>query len=62
MGKWSFSLPGDVVGMIGLQSALKFNGGGHINHSIFWEVLSPDGGGVPQQSKTWKVKRIYLLR
>ncbi|KAG8215141.1 manganese superoxide dismutase [Butyriboletus roseoflavus] len=32
---------------IGLQSALKFNGGGHINHSLFWTNLSPvskDGG------------------
>jgi hypothetical protein len=24
--------------MIGLQAALRFNGGGHINHSIFWQV------------------------
>ncbi|XP_072019192.1 superoxide dismutase [Mn], mitochondrial-like [Amphiura filiformis] len=38
---------GDVISMIGLQSALKFNGGGHINHCIFWEILSPGGGGVP---------------
>nr|ABW98672.1 mitochondrial manganese superoxide dismutase [Argopecten irradians]ACU00737.1 manganese superoxide dismutase [Argopecten irradians] len=33
--------------VIQLQPALKFNGGGHINHSIFWEVLSPNGGGEP---------------
>jgi Fe-Mn family superoxide dismutase len=26
---------------IALQSALKFNGGGHINHSLFWTNLSP---------------------
>ncbi|PFH53481.1 hypothetical protein AMATHDRAFT_95586, partial [Amanita thiersii Skay4041] len=26
---------------IALQSALKFNGGGHINHSLFWQNLSP---------------------
>ena len=34
--------------IIALQPALKFNGGGHINHSIFWENLSPNGGGKPK--------------
>ena len=33
---------GDVSGIIALQGALKFNGGGHINHTLFWENLSPD--------------------
>lgn len=32
----------DVSGMIALQGALKFNGGGHLNHTLFWENLSPD--------------------
>ncbi|MEX1012979.1 MAG: Fe-Mn family superoxide dismutase [Waddliaceae bacterium] len=35
---------------IQLQSAIKFNGGGHINHSLFWENLAPeseDGGVAP---------------
>ena len=34
--------------MITLGPALRFNGGGHINHSIFWQNLSPNGGGTPQ--------------
>ena len=38
---------GDVSGMIAVQAAIKFNGGGHINHSIFWENLSPQGGSLP---------------
>ncbi|XP_037787122.1 superoxide dismutase [Mn], mitochondrial-like isoform X1 [Penaeus monodon] len=35
---------GDVNTVISLAPALKFNGGGHINHTIFWQNLSPDGG------------------
>ena len=31
---------GDVSGTIALQGALKFNGGGHINHCLFWENLT----------------------
>ncbi|KAJ3276178.1 Superoxide dismutase [Mn], mitochondrial [Terramyces sp. JEL0728] len=37
----------DVTSQIALQGALKFNGGGHINHSIFWSNLTShkNGGG-----------------
>ncbi|KAL1122337.1 hypothetical protein AAG570_003742 [Ranatra chinensis] len=34
----------DLNAIISLQPALKFNGGGHLNHSIFWSNLSPNGG------------------
>lgn len=39
----------DLASMIALQSAIKFNGGGHDNHSKFWVNLAPinKGGGVP---------------
>ena len=36
----------DVAQMIALQSAIKFNGGGHINHSIFWTLLAPQSKGL----------------
>jgi Fe-Mn family superoxide dismutase len=41
----------DIASMIALQSAIKFNGGGHVNHSIFWTNLAPvgKGGGEPPQ-------------
>jgi superoxide dismutase, Fe-Mn family len=29
------------------RKAVKNNGGGHCNHSLFWESLSPNGGGEP---------------
>ncbi|KAK5641739.1 hypothetical protein RI129_010286 [Pyrocoelia pectoralis] len=31
----------DITAMVSLQPAIKFNGGGHLNHSIFWQNLSP---------------------
>uniref|UniRef100_A0A1B6ICS9 Superoxide dismutase n=1 Tax=Homalodisca liturata TaxID=320908 RepID=A0A1B6ICS9_9HEMI len=34
----------DTTKIIQLQPALRFNGGGHLNHSIFWQNLSPSGG------------------
>src|SRR5687767_13061638 len=29
------------------RTAVRNNGGGHLNHSRFWEWMSPDGGGDP---------------
>jgi len=38
---------GDLTTLINLQQAIRFNGGGHLNHSIFWTNLMPhkEGGG-----------------
>lgn len=35
------SLPDDI------RTAVRNNGGGYINHSLFWQIMSPDGGGEP---------------
>ncbi|ASD30508.1 superoxide dismutase [Chlamydia abortus] len=39
----------DLTQLIALEPTIRFNGGGHINHSLFWEMLAPigQGGGVP---------------
>lgn len=31
----------------GIRTAVRNNGGGHANHSLFWSVMSPNGGGAP---------------
>jgi Fe-Mn family superoxide dismutase len=36
------SLPSDK------QTPVKNNAGGHYNHTLFWEIMSPDGGGEPE--------------
>ena len=32
------------------RGAVRNNAGGHANHSLFWEIMSPDGGGEPSGS------------
>jgi Fe-Mn family superoxide dismutase len=37
----------DLQKMISLQSAINFNGGGHVNHDIFWTNLAPEKDAAP---------------
>ena len=38
------SVPDDI------RTAVRNNGGGHANHSLFWTLMAPDGGGEPTGS------------
>ena len=38
---------GEFGPIVGLEKTLSFNLGGHLNHSVFWNNLSPDGGDKP---------------
>lgn len=30
-----------------IRTAVQNNGGGHVNHSMFWQIMKPNGGGTP---------------
>ncbi|MGB3717517.1 MAG: superoxide dismutase [Candidatus Promineifilaceae bacterium] len=43
---------GEILGSLdelpeSMRTAVRNNGGGYANHSLFWSVMSPDGGGEP---------------
>ncbi|MFZ4543337.1 MAG: superoxide dismutase [Saprospiraceae bacterium] len=41
------SLEDLMAGMSAQSMAVRNNGGGHFNHSLFWTIMSPNGGGNP---------------
>jgi superoxide dismutase, Fe-Mn family len=47
------SLPEDI------RMAVRNNGGGHFNHSLFWMVMSPNGGGEPRGALAEAIKSSF---
>jgi Fe-Mn family superoxide dismutase len=42
-----------------IRTAVRNNGGGHVNHSLFWSVISPNGGGEPQGALSEAIDRSF---
>jgi len=49
----------DITAQVALEPMLRFNGGGHINHTIFWQNLSPKGGGEPEGDLLNEIKESF---
>lgn len=43
----------------GIRTAVRNNGGGHYNHSLFWKFMNPDGGGEPGGELKDKIIQTY---
>jgi Fe-Mn family superoxide dismutase len=50
---------GDLSAIAALESALSFHVSGHVLHSIFWQNLSPKGGGEPKGDLAAALKRDF---
>jgi Fe-Mn family superoxide dismutase len=42
-----------------IRQAIKNHGGGHYNHSLFWQWMSPNGGGEPRGELATKIIQRY---
>ncbi len=41
------------------RTVVRNNGGGHANHTLFWEIMSPDGGGDPDGALAQEIERAF---
>jgi Fe-Mn family superoxide dismutase len=47
------SVPEDI------RTAVRNNGGGHVNHTMFWKIMGPDGGGEPTGAIASAIKEAF---
>jgi superoxide dismutase, Fe-Mn family len=53
-----------VLGVLNLvpedkRTAVRNNAGGHANHTLFWEIMSPDGGGEPEGDLAAAIDEVF---
>src|SRR6185295_2004540 len=42
-----------------IRTVVKNNGGGHVNHTMFWEIMKPNGGGEPTGVIAEEIKKAF---
>ncbi len=60
--EWAEKTPDELVAMIRelpeeIRTAVRNHGGGHINHTLFWNTMSPQGGGEPSGELAKAIER-----
>jgi superoxide dismutase, Fe-Mn family len=42
-----------------IRTAVRNNGGGHLNHSMFWQIMKPEGGGEPMGAVAQAIRETF---
>ena len=42
-----------------VRMAVRNNGGGHVNHTMFWQIMGPNGGGDPQGAFAEEIRNTF---
>ena len=62
--EWADRPVEQVLGVLDLvpedkRAAVRNNAGGHANHTLFWEIMSPDGGGEPEGDLAAAIDEVF---
>jgi superoxide dismutase, Fe-Mn family len=42
-----------------IRTAVRNNGGGHVNHTMFWQIMKPNGGGAPSGELASAIQQVF---